>query len=52
MCSRHSELRTPVCASVRKVFKADKAGERSLEIVTELARIAKVCSTVCILVLA
>jgi len=41
MCSRHSELRTPVCASVRKVFKADKAGERSLEIVTELARIAK-----------
>lgn len=41
MCSRHPELRSPVCASVRRVFKADKAGDRSLEIVTEMARIAK-----------
>eukprot|EP00656_Telonema_subtile_P009732 TRINITY_DN1459_c0_g1_i5.p1 TRINITY_DN1459_c0_g1~~TRINITY_DN1459_c0_g1_i5.p1 ORF type:complete len:594 (-),score=143.08 TRINITY_DN1459_c0_g1_i5:130-1911(-) len=41
MCSVHDVVRSPVCEAVRGVFKADYAGDRSILIVRELARIAK-----------
>eukprot|EP00656_Telonema_subtile_P009735 TRINITY_DN1459_c0_g1_i9.p1 TRINITY_DN1459_c0_g1~~TRINITY_DN1459_c0_g1_i9.p1 ORF type:complete len:803 (-),score=187.75 TRINITY_DN1459_c0_g1_i9:417-2825(-) len=41
MCSVHDAVRSPVCEAVRAVFKADYAGDRSILIVRELARIAK-----------